>query len=305
MTYPVNNKLFDKYTVEANQGHIPDILKGWKNLGCLAITRDTKHRGYYHIIFYIFQSIHAWITGRKNVDPNINHAMILVNRNNIEDHSRDFITAHAVKDSDKGSGDIKTIRTTYLDDYDVTQMIIYVPKEEKLRALLCKNAQQTSCLSRSLKLADDENKKLMKFSFFDIIGTFFRNKRKQTQIQKVSEAAKERLAYLVADLLKGTQIFEKDGVNPRSFICSAYAMSILQGSMIINALTPTDLEELQNIKDRHVLAHKILDYMNDETSEHSLSKCYRNNKVCRLDARFLMSSYAAKRLDKLSESIFI
>jgi hypothetical protein len=121
-----------------------------------------------------------------------------------------------------------------------------------------------------------------------------------TQLAKVSVAAKERLAYLIADLLLGRQFAEKDGKQLRSFYCVSYVLSILQGSMIIHAMTPEEIQELKNKGNREEMAEEILTYIQDKESGHTISEIYHRNKICRLDSRFIMASYITKILDKYS-----
>jgi hypothetical protein len=104
----------------------------------------------------------------------------------------------------------------------------------------------------------------------------------------------------VTDLLRGEQLCDKAG-NLRSFFCSAYAITILQGSIIINAMTEKEKSELEKAGDRHAVAAKILSHLNDTQSDHSITQTFLNNKICRLDGRYIMSCYAEKILDKFSD----
>ena len=120
---------------------------------------------------------------------------------------------------------------------------------------------------------------------------FFHNRSK-----KPSQRAQKRLAYAIADLLKGEQLLDKDG-EPRSYFCTPYVTTLLQTSIVIDELKAQQMNEN---KTRDDLAVKILKRLEGKSKNHSLSHLFKTNPIMSLDARFLMSAYAAEALDSVS-----
>jgi hypothetical protein len=291
--------LFTRYTipVEKNNGSIPQTLKDLQHLGAIAITQDQKPHTFIHLLFNLVQKIHAFIFRRnKNstAETAFCHGMIITGKSAKGDKPNNLLIAHAVFNG------IKTADSNYLNipSNDVTELVIYLPKDENLRKLLITHAKQTAFTPEKFLPEGETKKEHVGFSYLNMIRSVANNLRKRTQIKKVSECSKQALAYAVADLIKGNQFLDKKG-RIQKFFCMSYAMTVLQSSMMINAMPDQTKASLQ-ILSREKVANYVLERINKK-SEDSVSRVYHENKICRLNGSFIMSSYAGKTLNKFSE----
>lgn len=290
-----------------DQKEISDLLDSDKLAGSIAITRDTKHVGWAHKLIYYGQLIQSKLFGRShNLDANLCHSMILLGapKQKKEGEKHPFLLAHSAFEG------VCTSKHDYLADNDVTEIVVYRPVDEKIRQLFQEHCDQTAYvgIEKLRKPISPEVKST--FSFGGLVRSFFLN-RKHKVCNMPPKIAMERTAYVVADLLLGNQLLDKEG-KPKSFFCSAYATSVLQGTFIINDLQIADERaRTQFLKaadgaaslNRKELAEKILgSFSNDNGEEFSktLHNAYQGKKIARLDGSNIMSAYLAKTLDKLT-----
>lgn len=277
-----NGYLFDR--LEISKGDLP---KGVDLSGCIAITRDRNHTGWLHILMWIGQLINAILFKRKTEYSTMAHGLIIVKHD--DNKPNNLIVAHSVY-----SG-IRTSRRNYLAENEVTEMVVYIPKDRTLRDSLINYANQTAFNPK-----DKEGvKKAAEFSTCDMLGSILHN-RKYTKGATRSETVMRRVSEVVTDLLLGTQLLNKKN-QVRSYFCTPYATSILQGSILINSMKPEEIEDLKKLTDRQKIADAIFNRIKEKNSDDALSKTYWEHRVCRWNTRFIMSSVAAASLDRMSE----
>ena len=283
--------------------------------GSIGITRDTKKKGWLHPLLNKGQRLNSFFQGR-NADPAMAHGMIILKnavKKEGEDKIHPFVFAHSVFQG------IQTAKRDYLQEDEVTELIIYRPKDAHIRELFCKNAYKTAYVNKRELATPESPQQKSPFSIWDLLSSIFRNKKHEACAKYGTQPSKrmmKRTALLMADLLLGNQILNRKG-NPRALFCMPYAVGILQGSLIMKALDEVG-EEAKNkfINDkkgvplaRDQLSKKILesiavtnkeDLEQDDTFAQALWETYwGDNKMPRIDYRYVMSAYVAKNLDKL------
>jgi hypothetical protein len=289
-----SNYLFDRIELPA-KGSLP---KGLDLSGSIAITRDKNHLGWLHQLIYIAQKISAWLFNRK-ADHELAHGMIVLQHDKNPNKKDHLIIAHSVFDG------VHTSSRNYLADEYVTHLIIYIPKDKKLRELLVKYGNQTA-YNPKVKGEDGKTaKKLPEFSICDMIRSLCYNRRYTNEATR-SEKVMHRISGVVTDLLLGNQILNKKN-RIRNFFCMPYASTILQGSILINSMSQTEIDSLKGNfigpDRREKIAKVIFNRISNKNMDDSLSRTFWENRLCRWNTRFIMSSTASATLDRVSEPL--
>jgi hypothetical protein len=298
---PIQEPLFEKYIWKKENNQLYDCQNQLVSpdspvefSGCFAITRDTKHTGWLHKLICLAQKIHSFLFRRQNVDTNYSHGLIIVDGNS---QSSKFTLAHAVI----GRG-ICTTSRDYLKDDDITEIVIWKPRDPTIRESLKNHALQTAYTDeRFRKPAIDYGKKKIDFSVVKMGLSVFGNRQ-----EKQRKSIQERVSHIAADLLLGNQLGDRHGVPERMF-CIPYVFSVLQGTLLVNSLSEDEKKALQtNPENRNSLEHRnaIANRINERLKTHKLgdplAATYWNNPLFTHDSSLLMSCDAAKTLDQLS-----
>ena len=132
-----NGIQFEKYVITKK-----DHLEGKDLAGCLAITKDAKHKGFLHLLIFIGQIFSSIISGRwkstSRDDLDLCHAQVILGVSASEGKKGHLILAHGI---------FKGISTTCEDhtkDHVITEIVVYRPVDEKIRKLFAKNAKLTA-----------------------------------------------------------------------------------------------------------------------------------------------------------------
>lgn len=281
----MNNISFNKIVLKANQSLPVDSTGKVIDLsGSIALTRDSKPRGrFLHCLIWLIQKIHAVLFGKK-VDPFMMHGLLILgNDPKKEDH---LIIAHSVF-----SG-IQTASRNYLKMSDVTEMVIYIPKDEKLRQMLINYGFQTAYTAPQFRKENRlYGKEHPQFSIYDMATSAFNCRRGAKTKEAIS-----RISYVAADLLLGNQILDKKG-KPASFYCTPYIFSMLQASALIRGLKQREVKRMIKGHSRDQIAGIIASKIQNPRS--GLSHIYQT-PICKRHPQWVMSSYASRALDKLS-----
>lgn len=280
--------LFDKIVLKAKSSLPEDLdLKG-----CIAFTRDTNHKGWLHQLVYIVQKIIACLS-RKNAffDTNLSHGFVVLDK---DKNKKDYLLlSHAVI----GKTSIRTASRNYLQEDDVTELVIYRPRNQNVRELIAKYGAQTAYTDpKYLPEAEREagaKKGKGQFSLSNMIASLFVR-------QKLRDKADKRMAYLAADLLLGNQFKTVNGKEQKAMFCSAYALAVIQGSVLINALTEADREALVQLKDRAQIANAIFGKFKQK-SDGAVSKAYWEDKVLRIKTNYATSAHIGEVLNTISD----
>lgn len=287
---------FDHYIFPAKSS-IPPAL----NLrGAIAITRDSIGVTLMHKFISLIQRIHAWLLGRE-ADHRICHAMVVLERDERMDGN--LIVAHGIRVD--GYDGMIIEKSNDLNDPSVTELNVFVPRDDKLRDLMCHHASLTAYD----KLKDEsENKqrlgmkkevtKISHFSVFDMARSVFNNSRTHERTAKQAK----RISYAVADLLMGNQFVDKNGV-PRGFFCMPYVATVLQTSLLIHNLKEDKekiLKEGGKSRSRDEVAKCIQDKITGNGAG-ELSKLYAENPLFDFSDRYAIPCYTIQSLEKVSE----
>lgn len=262
--------MFSKFIISKNQSIPPHV----KLDGVVAFSRDAKHVGLLHNAFFYLQRAYYNIHRQGKCDPNLCHGMVFLKKG-MKDKS--VLIAHSVF---KG---IVTSDRNYLVDRDLTELLIYVPEDEKTRKIMVKFAEQTS---KNPKKHAWKKHTYMPFSLRDLLLSLFHSGKKPNL---------KRTALATADLLQGHFITNRRN-QPKGFFCTPYAMTILQSASIVSKLTPEEERSLKTAT-RAGAARRLYKWLNDEN--HALGKELLKNKLWQYDTRFGMSGKAAALLDSL------
>lgn len=364
---------FDVYTCK----NVQELRALGDIKGCVAITRDADTKGILHMIFYIAQVIHrfflSFFRDTSNFDAKLCHGLVLMGWDAHKDREDRIVVAHAVF-----SG-IKTGSRNYFNDYDVTELVVYKPRDPKLRDLIVRNANQTaskegvhnnlpniaqhtelapkpletpyiSILEDGLpseisapqnnnvpkhselspkptespylsnpedvkpleskqqldrgptSLEDDMNGdnceggcriRKADFSIIDLAMSLF-----QRPDAEPTKKMQRRLAIAVADLVVGGQIFKEMGEEskPQEYFCIPYMTVILQSSMLMNKLSEEEVATLKGIADREERIQAIFNRIKEPIANDPVSEVYWANRVCQLDARYVMGAYFGEQM---------
>lgn len=278
--------LFDKYVIPKG-GSIPSYLNV---RGAIAITQDKRHKGILHFIFYIIQKIHNYLFGRTD-NVSLAHGMVIWGKDGNRPNNLLISHVHKFK---KG---IVTSSANYLDasnpdNFDVTHLVIWIPRDENLREILAKNAEQSAF---NPKNPNNRIKEPAKFSVPDILRTIFTS---QVHLRPPEDSMK-RIALAVADLLLDRHLHNKRNC-PRDLYCTPYTMILLQSSLLMEAMSDKDRNEIVEGGDRKMIASRICQRLKTYNSKDPISKIFWKNNLFCLNNRFCTSGYAASLLDSQS-----
>lgn len=277
--------------------------------GAIAFSRDERHVSIIHKLIYLFQKFVSLVTGTsRKIDPDYCHGMVILGKGKAgkKDKVHPWLVAHALF-----SG-IQTSNWDFLQDKDVTNVVIYRPIDATLRDIYKKNAERTAFVDKKELRTELSPLRKHRFSLWDMATTFFHNKPHSVcgKHGPISERMQRRTASIVADLLLGNQPLNDRG-KLESFFCTSYATTILQGSFILRALEGVDeaarqafISEKGSALDRQQLIEKIEQSFKKEDTTNAFAqrlwKVYTTHKLARMDTQFTMSAFAATKLDKLS-----
>jgi hypothetical protein len=285
-----NPPFFDRIVLKAGES-IPENLD---LQGCIAFTRDANSYGILHKIIYIFQRIIAFFSRKKELfDSYMSHGFIVLKKD--QQNKDHLFIAHSII----SSVPICTASRNYLQKKDVTEVVIYRPRNPEIREMLTRYGYQTAYTDPSL-LPDNEKEAGAKkgkgsFSVGDMIASIF-------VPQTLREKADIRIAYLAADLLLGNQFKSVNGKKQESMFCSPYALSVLQGSVLINAMTGEERKDLVQLADRAKIAQAIFERFKQKT-EDNISKTYWQNDILRIKTLYAMSAHIGEVLHSMSEEL--
>lgn len=266
--------MFTKFVVSKSQS-IPFHV----NLeGAVAFTRDTKHVGALHKFFYYLQNAYYNMHRKKACDANLCHGMIFLKKGLKDDKT--VLIAHSVF---KG---IVTSDRNYLEDPDLTELVIYVPSDKKTRSIMVKFAEQTS---KNPKMHTWKKNTYMPFSLKDLLLSLFHSNDNPSK-EKMS-----RTVLATIDLIQGHFITNRRK-KPKGLFCTPYAMTLLQSASITSKLSKEE-EFLLKTAPRERAAKKLYQWLND--TNHSLGKEFQRNRLWQFDTRYGMSGKAAALLDSL------
>lgn len=276
----VKEPLFDKIVLKTNQ-NLPENLD---LSGSIAFTRDTKHTGWIHKILYIAQRITAFLQQKKEVfDPNYCHGLIILNHDKIKKNN--LVIAHSVL----GKESIRTASRNYLQDREVTELVIYRPRDKKIRELMTQYGYQTSYTNPKY-LPENEREAASKKEKgqFSVANMFI----SLVTPQKLQRKVDARISLLAADLLMGQQFKTANGKKQEAMYCTPYALAVLQGSLVVNALTDKEKITLKNLGDRQLIASALSKRL-DQPDESW------KNKVFHIKTDYAMSAHVVEILDSL------
>lgn len=265
--------------------------------GAIVIEEDVKHTGWLHKIMYIVQIIHQFLSKlfgwvKKPINPNLCHGSIVMDR--VTDSKNIFIGDHSLLENG-----VKTTTMNWHDQKNITNLIIYVPKNPELKELILKHAKQT-CYEETGKYGHTDTKRTSRFSTKDLLMCSFHR-----PLKKPTKEMQKRTARAVADLLMGNQFLDQKGKKPRSFFCIPYMTSVLTGSNLIQSLQPGEKELLLERKDgtkrtRDEVAKLIYLSIRDRHDTNSLSRAYWGNPINQIDTRYLGTGYLSNYFDQVS-----
>ena len=263
--------------------------------GSIALTEDTKHVGWLHMIIFICQLINAFFTGQDRKNINLCHGEVILGVNEKKGKEGQLLLAHSICPG------IKTSSEDHQKDEVITGVVIYRPTDEKMRTLIAQFAEQTAAnfqkegLDPKAKDFKVKAKKLVpEFSIYDGITTIF-----YRQVIKPIASVQRELAYVAADLLKGDKLRDENG-DLAAYYCTAYTVALLQGTALIAALTEQEKLKLKG-QSRDAIAQHILNRIQANERGDQLAATYRENDVMRYDARHTMTYKAGDLLDNASQ----
>jgi len=309
-TYTIRRTNFDGTTTIIDDPRERErILDADYLQGSIAFSRDERHVSIIHKLIYLFQKIVAWVSGTsKKVDPDYCHGMVILGKGKAgkKDKVHPWLVAHALFPG------IQTSNWDFLQDKDVTNVVIYRPIDDTLRRIYKENAERTAFVDKKEYQTDLSPLRKHRFSLWDMAATIFHNRRHSVcgKHGPIPERMQRRTASIVADLLLGNQPLNDRG-KLASFFCTSYAATILQGSFILRALEGVDevakqafVSEKGSLLNREQLIQKIEHSFKKEDTSNAFAqrlwKVYTNHKLARMDIQFTMSAFAATQLDKLS-----
>lgn len=279
------DSLFEKIVIKAGT----DIPENLDVRGCIAFTRDKKLVGFLHKLIYLVQKILAIFHRRPLFDPYMMHGVIVLEKD--KRRPGRLIVSHAVKHKD---AEIKSDSTDHIHKNEVTEMIFYRPRNPKLIELLANYGAQTCFPSH---IPENErgsagNRGRGKFSIPTMIACVF-------VPPTLRRHADKRIAMIAADLLLKNQLKTVNGKKQESFFCTPYALAVLQGSVIVNAIPEAEKEKLIQLNDRAKITDAIFRRYKEKTQD-PISKTYWENKILRIKTRFASSAQVCEVLDSLS-----
>lgn len=265
-----------------------------KFTGSIAITEDKNHKGWLHILIYIGQLFNAIFSGKSRDNVNCCHSQVIIGVNESEKRKGELLLAHGV------FGGIKTTSENHKTDEVITGVYVYRPVDERMKNLFLAHAKQTAVDFRVAKLNPKDHdfksrvkKEVPSFSIVKMITCVFHR-----QVLKPYEQAQKRAALAAADLLKGDKLRDENG-NLESYFCTAYMMTLTQGTALVSALSEEEKGSLQ-VKTREEIAEELLNRIKVNNQDDLLSATYWNNSFMQVDAYHTMSYAAADVLNKSS-----
>ena len=278
--------------------------------GSLAFSRDNRHTGWLHKLIYLVQRIVALFTRAHNVDLDLCHGMVILQQG-IKTASapcHPFLIAHSAFEG------IRTANRDYLSEPDVIELVIYRPREQGVRELYKIYAEKTAFVEDPARRSFFSPTQKARFSIGDMLVSVFQRKRHAIyERQRTNDSITNRISYLVADFMLQNQILNASG-KPMAFDCSAYATSVLQGTVLLYGLRSHTMKDITDFMrrsggdglDRKRLARTIKQcFLKDNPIDavaHSLYEVFRQNKLTNYNSQYAMSAFAARMLDKLSQT---
>jgi len=277
--------LFDKYVIAKGE-KIPESLP---LSGAIIVTRDKKHHGWLHKLFFIAQKTHNFLFRRQD-DASMAHWAVILERDG--DSANRHIVAHAVFPQIQ-QGIRNYLDPNSLQSKDVTELIVYVPKNGNLRSQIANSADNSACRQEIIKTVQAENGK-GQISLSDMFLSFF----KKPSLHPSKRTIK-RSALTMADLLQKESIRDRKSYK-RNLYCTAYATLVLQSSLLINTLSTDEQEKLRQLP-RKELSQLLFKRLKKCRLGDKLSEAFWENPICQLNCRFATSSFATSVLDMQAE----
>jgi len=277
--------------------------------GSIAVTQDDMHVSLIHKIIYLSQKIHAWFSGRKIEADHLNacHGMVILGKGKPgEKKPHPFLIAHAY-------AGVQTSNNDYLREKDTTRLLIFRPVDSKVREIYKKNAEKTAFVDRKEQRTALSPKEKHKNSPCDMVWSVVHNQKHAVCLKHgpIADRIKKRTASLLADCLLDNQPMNDKG-KLRSFFCIPYAFSLLQQSVLMASIDDLgdDIKsnylhnsQGQDLKRSQLIEKIMRAFEKKDTSDRiaeRLWNVYSSQKLVRMDSEFIMSSYAVKKLNKLS-----
>lgn len=256
----MSNESYDAYIIHNKPGEKIQIPNGYQ--GSIGITVDDKIQGVLHAGLKIFNNISTARADIAPLDPhfgvdltNMMHAFV------VTDHTTD---THLDVCEAVGSGFTKA--KISIGDNDWTAMILFVPKDAKVREQIVKSSE--------LELQPHEGKTAT-YGFIPGVMSVF------TRKEIISSATNKKLiASEMADLLKNRSIRDETG-NPKEAVCSQLATRVLRASILISKLDG-EKQTKYSLLNKDVLEEKLIKKMTKRTSK--LTEAYWSSKVFEMQA---------------------
>ncbi len=258
----MGNESYDAYIIHNKPGEKIQIPEGYR--GAIGITVDDKIQGVLHAGLKVFNNVS---TARSDIEPidkhfgvdltNMMHAFVVTEHN--EDTHLEVCEA-------VGSGFTKA--KIAIGDQDWTAMILFVPKDAKVREQIVKSSEH------ELK-PDVPGGKTAPYGFVAGVVSVF------TRKQVLSSAAnKEVIASEMADLIKERSIRNKSG-DPKEAVCSQLATRVLRASILISKLPEAKVRKY-SVLDKAAIEEKLIKKMT--ITDSPLTKAYWSSKVFDMQA---------------------
>jgi hypothetical protein len=227
MSFSTGDVRFTRYEFPYNGSLDPTI----SYTGTFAITRDKERKTLIHKVYSLIQYILNILFNIK-IETDYNHGMIVIRKSELQGGKQDeLIIAHVT-----GRG-IRTKRVNYLNyaGNDATSLVVYVPKDDRLRSLLSKYGEQTAYVPEKHHLASADvanDKKPGRLSIWKISTHWL----KKPELSPTPPKDDQRIALSVADLLMGRQFLNQKGTTQEAYYCMDYATTVLQSAILIRGL---------------------------------------------------------------------
>lgn len=303
-------KLFDKYVFQKGE----KIPEGLDLRGCIGITRDPKGMTPLKRLIIFAQKVHNFFLRIRNFflgiktplpDPQMIHTVVFLEKDKNPKKPDNYLVVHGVKPG------IQWASKNYLnpdpkarESFDISQLYIYKPKDKALAEWIAQNAAKSAVNSHDPELGVNVKSK-HSFSYPDMIGTFFTPQ----QVKKPTQAMMKRTALAITDLMLQKQM--KNTFNkPRSVTCTGFVAKITLVGILTQSLKEEEktalmdrVKDLPIKKQRKLMADTLYQRLKTRNEEDPFYKTFRDNPICRLNARFGTTSFASHILDQQSDVI--
>lgn len=256
-------KLYDAYIVHNKPGEKIKLPENCK--GAIGITIDDKVNGLVHAGLKVFNNISMNVQDIQKSDShygvdlsNIMHAFVVTEHKDNENYLDVVESVQAGVTKGKIS----------MGDEDWTSMVLFVPKDENVRAL---NVQTSEKESKGAGFSG----KTAGYGFVAGVTSVFTKKHIFS-----SQQNKQLIASEVADFIKHGHVRNLSG-NPREAVCSQLATRILRISTITAQISHEKMRSYVQMNKNQLQEELVNEMTNSNTPLH---KAYWNSKVMEVQA---------------------